>query len=201
MPCPVVQLCTNPTVILLNNDEVIKRMTDKAQVKPFGTVNTLEGETCPVCAKKELTLSEAEDDIPYFGKVFMFGMRCNACGYNKSDIEAAEQRAPVKQTYEVKSKDDLNVRVVRSSECSIKIPHIGSMEPGASAEGFVSNIEGIIERFKKQIETIRDSAEDDEDRKKAKNLLKKLQRVLWGDETLKITLEDPSGNSGFVTQK
>ena len=68
-------------------------------------------------------------------------------------------------------------------------------------EPFVSNIEGIIERFKKQIEAIRDSAEDDEDRKKAKNLLKKLQRVLWGDETLKITLEDPSGNSGFVTQK
>lgn len=167
----------------------------------FGNVQTLEGETCPVCGKKELTLTEADDDIPYFGKVFIFGMRCNACGYNKSDVEAAETRPAVKQTFEVKSKDDLNVRVVRSSECTIRIPHVGSMEPGAAAEGFVTNVEGIIERFKKQIESIRDSAEEEEDRKKAKNLLKKLQRVLWGDETLKITLEDPSGNSGFIEKK
>ena len=176
-------------------------MTDKEKVKPHGNVQTLEGETCPVCAKKELTLSEADDDIPYFGKVYIFGMRCNACGYNKSDIEAAEQKPPVKQTFEIKSKEDLNARVVRSSEATIKIPHIGSLEPGATAEGFVTNVEGVIERFKKIIEGIRDTAEDDEDRKKAKNMLKKLQRVLWGDETLKITIEDPTGNSGIIAQK
>lgn len=176
-------------------------MADKKEPKSSGGVQTLSGETCPVCGKKELTLTEAEDDIPYFGKVFIFGMRCNACGYNKSDIEAAEQRAPVKQSIEVKSKEDLNIRVIRSSEGSIKIPHVGNLEPGAAAEGFVTNVEGVIERFKKQIESIRDTAEDDEDRKKAKNLLKKLQRVLWGDETLKMTIEDPTGNSGFVEKK
>ena len=176
-------------------------MAEKKEAKQFGKIQTLAGETCPVCGKKELTLTEADDDIPYFGKVFIFGMRCDACGYNKSDIEAAEQRPAVKQTIEVKSKDDLNIRVVRSSEGDIRIPHIGSMEPGAAAEGFVTNVEGVIERFKKQIESIRDNAEDDEDRKKAKNLLKKLQRVLWGDEPLKITIEDPTGNSGFVQQK
>ena len=98
-------------------------------------------------------------------------------------------------------KDDLNVRVVRSSEGSIKIAHVGSLEPGVNAEGFVSNIEGVIMRFKKQIETLRDSAEEDEDRKKAKNLLKKLQNVLWGSEKLKIVLEDPSGNCAIVSDK
>jgi zinc finger protein len=176
-------------------------MAEKKEPRQEGKVEILEGETCPVCAKKELTLTEADDDIPYFGKVFIFGMRCGACGYNKSDIEAAEQKPPVKQTFEVKSKEDLNVRIVRSSEATIKIPHVGSMEPGAAAEGFVTNVEGVIERFKKQIESIRDAAEDEEDRKKAKNMLKKLQRVLWGDETLKITIEDPTGNSGIIEKR
>jgi len=164
-------------------------------------VEVLEGEPCPFCNKKTMTLSQAEDDIPFFGKVFIFGMNCTSCGYRKADVEAAEKKPGSKQTFEVTSQKDLSVRVIKSSEATVKIPHIGSMEPGEGSEGFVTNIEGLIERFKKQIEVLRDTAEDEEDRKKAKNMLKKLQRVLWGDETLKITLEDPSGNSGFIQQK
>lgn len=164
-------------------------------------VEVLEGEPCPFCNKKTMTLSQAEDDIPFFGKVYIFGMNCSSCGYRKADLEAAEKKPASKQTFEVTSQKDLSVRVVKSSEATVKIPHIGSMEPGEGSEGFVTNIEGLIERFKKQIEVLRDTAEDDEDRKKAKNMLKKLQRVLWGDETLKITLEDPSGNSGFILPK
>jgi zinc finger protein len=95
----------------------------------------------------------------------------------------------------------LSVRVVRSSEGIIKIPHVGSLEPGPNAEGFVTNVEGVIEKFKKMIETLRDTAEDDEDKKKAKNLLKKLQNVLWGSEKLKIVIEDPTGNSAIVSDK
>ena len=98
-------------------------------------------------------------------------------------------------------KDDLSARVVRSSEGIVKIPHVGSIEPGPNAEGFVTNVEGLIEKFKKQIEILRDTAEDDEDKTKAKNMLKKLQNVLWGSEKLKIIIEDPSGNSAIVSEK
>ena len=38
-------------------------------------------------------------------------------------------------------------------------------------KGYITNIEGILSRVKKEIEVVRDTAEDDEDRKKAKNLL------------------------------
>ena len=152
-------------------------------------VDTLGGQQCPMCGKKELTLTESESEVPYFGKIFLFSMHCGACHYHKADVEAAEHKEPAKYAFEVSGKDDLSVRVVRSSEGSIKIPHVGSLEPGPNAEGFITNIEGVIERFKKMIETLRDTAEDDEDKKKAKNLLKKLQNVLWGSETLKITIE------------
>jgi zinc finger protein len=154
-----------------------------------------------MCGKKELTLTEGESEVPFFGKIFLFSMHCSACHYHKADVEAAEQREPARYTFEITVKDDLNVRVIRSSEGIVKIPHVGSIEPGPNAEGFVSNIEGIIEKFKKQIEVLRDTAEDDEDKKKAKNLLKKLQNVLWGSEKLKVVIEDPSGNSAIISEK
>ena len=154
-----------------------------------------------MCHTKNLTLSETTSEAPYFGKLFLFGMHCSNCGYHKSDVEAAEKKEPAKYTFEAAGKDDLNVRVIRSSEGTIKIPHVGTLEPGVNAEGFVTNVEGLIMRFKKQIETLRDTAEEDDDRKAAKNLLKKLQNVLWGSEKLKIIIEDPTGNSAIISER
>ena len=169
-------------------------------VKDLGS-ESLAGQPCPMCNTKNLTLAEAQSEIPFFGKIFVFSMHCSNCHYHKADVEAAEQKEPCKFSFEVDGKDDLSVRVVRSSEGIIKIPHVGSMEPGVNAEGFVSNIEGVILKFKKQIELLRDSAEEEEDRKKAKNMLKKLQNVLWGSEKLKMSIEDPTGNSAIISDK
>ena len=69
------------------------------------------------------------------------------------------------------------------------------------SEGFVSNIEGILQRFKKILEAERDAADDEDVRKKAKNLLKKLWKVECGDEELKVIIEDPSGNSAIISDK
>lgn len=169
-------------------------MTEKETV-------SLPAQHCPMCNKKTLTLSEIERDIPFFGKVFIFGMNCSNCNYKKSDVESAEQKEPCKYTFEVAGKDDLDVRVVRSSEGLIKLAHVGELEPGTNAEGFVSNIESVLLKFKQQIEHLRDSEEDLDAKKKAKNMIKKLQKVLWGSEKLKITIEDPSGNSAIISDK
>ena len=164
-------------------------------------MESLTGQPCPMCNTKNLTLIEGSMEVPYFGKLFLFSMHCSNCHYHKADVEAAEPKEPCKYTFEVNGKDDLNVRIIRSSEGIIKIPHVGSLEPGVNAEGFVTNIEGLLMKFKKQIETLRDTAEEEEDRKKAKSMLKKLQNVLWGSEKLKITIEDPTGNSAIVSEK
>ncbi len=164
-------------------------------------IDTLSGQHCPMCHKKTLTLTEAQRDIPFFGKVFIFGMNCSSCSYKKSDVEAGEQKEPSKYSFEVSNKEDLDVRVIRSSEATIKIPHIGELEPGPNAEGFVSNVESVITKFKQQIEHLRDSEEDLDAKKKAKNMVKKLQKVLWGQEKLKIIIEDPSGNSAIISDK
>ncbi len=162
---------------------------------------TLKDQQCPVCGQKKLTLTEAETEVPFFGKLFIFSMHCENCKYHKSDVEAAEKKEPCRYVFEVNGKQDLQVRVVRSSEATVKFERVGTIEPGPAAEGFVTNIEGLIGKIKEQIEKIRDLEEDEEARQKAKNLLKKLMKVLWGEEKLKITIEDPSGNSAIISEK
>ena len=161
----------------------------------------LKGETCPVCGKKTLTLTESDIEVPFFGKLFVFSMICESCKYKKVDVEAAEQHEPARYTLDVNTKEDLNARVIKSSEATVKIPYIGSIEPGPASEGFVSNIEGIINKMKEQIEHWRDGEEDEAIKTKCKNMIKKLQRALGASEELKIIIEDPTGNSAIISDK
>ncbi|RME31330.1 ZPR1 zinc finger domain-containing protein [Candidatus Woesearchaeota archaeon] len=164
----------------------------------------IEGETCPFCGEKTLTLMETERDVPYFGKCFLFSMDCKSCKYHKADVEVAEKHKPVKQRFEVSSEEDLRVRVVKSSNATLKVGTIGTIEPGEAANGYITNIEGILKRIQRATEQLRDAALEEGDKeaaKKAKNHLKKLSRVLWGQEKLTITLTDPTGNSAIISAK
>ena len=165
-------------------------------------MNKLEKQKCPVCGENKLNLIEKEMDIPYFGKAYLFSMKCSGCDYFLSDVEFAEEKEPCKIEFEILNKKDLNVRIVKSSNATIKIPQMRTtIEPGVSSEGYVSNIEGLLNRYKKILEGQRDSAEEDSARKTAKNLLKKLWKVECGDEELKIVLEDQTGNSAIISDK
>ncbi|MCF7871549.1 ZPR1 zinc finger domain-containing protein [Candidatus Woesearchaeota archaeon] len=163
----------------------------------------LEGEHCPFCNKKTLTLRQAEREVPFFGNLIIFSMDCENedCGYHKADVEASESKGPVKASFEVTCEEDLKVRVVKSSSATIKIAHVGSIEPGEASNGYVTNIEGILNRMKVQVEKIRDNTDDDSEKKKAKNIIKKLTKVMMGSEKIKITLDDPTGNSAIISEK
>ena len=43
--------------------------------------------------------------------------------------------------------------------------------------------------------------DDDTAKKKSKNMIKKINKVIFGREKLKIILEDPSGNSAIISDK
>jgi len=175
-------------------------MDNPNDLKPENS-ESLEGEMCPFCHKPNLTLTEGEVEVPYFGKVFLFGMNCTNCGYNKSDVECAEQKPASKFTIDIDSEEDMKIRVVRSSEGTIKIPRIGSIEPGPAASGFITNIEGILQRIKSQVESVKEEEEDNEVKKKCRNMIKKLNRVMWGQEKCKLVIEDPTGNSAIISDK
>lgn len=161
----------------------------------------LENQPCPICNNNTLTLMEEEKEIPYFGNVFVFSMNCTNCKYHKADLEAAERKDPVKFTYDITSEEDMKVRIIKSSEATVKIPHISSITPGPASQGFITNIEGIFRRIKHQVEVARDNSEDKPEKTRAKNLLKKINKIMWGQEKSKIIIEDPSGNSAIISDK
>ena len=160
-----------------------------------------EHQPCPLCHERTLILTEREIEVPYFGKLYLFSMTCNNCKYHKADVESTEQKEPVRYEFEISSEDDMKVRVVKSSEATVKLPNLATITPGTASQGYVTNIEGILNRVKYQVEAANEMEENEEDKKKAKNLLKKITRITWGQENQKIIIDDPSGNSAIISDK
>jgi len=172
-------------------------MTNKEEETPA----VLQGQKCPMCFKDTLTLMESERDVPFFGQIAVFSMDCRGCGYRKADVEALEKHDPAKFSFTVATQDDLNVRVVKSSTATVKIPRIMSIDPGPASNGYVTNIEGVLNRVKVMLEKARDDEEDTAKRKKVKNMLKKIQDALWAHDHVDVIIEDPEGNSAILSEK
>jgi zinc finger protein len=165
-------------------------------------MEVVDKQKCPFCLKKTLTLTEDQMDIPFFGKTYIFSMTCSNCKYHKSDIEAEETKDPVRYTLEIDNAKDMNIRIVKGSEATVSIPNLKmTMESGPSSDGFVTNVEGILQRFKRVIESERDNTDEEDVRKEAKNLLKKLWKVELGEQKVKLIIEDPTGNSAIISEK
>ncbi len=176
----------------------------KAEEFESKNLTVLAGQECPVCRKKTCTLTELEKYIPFGEKdtlIYIFSMSCDECGYHKADVEFAEENEPVKYTLDIDSEEDMRIRIVKSAEATVKIPHITTIESGPASNGYVTNVEGVLNRVKRAVEIARDSAEDDADRTKAKNMLKKIQKIMWGQEKARLIIEDPTGNSVIVSDK
>ncbi|MBI2109990.1 ZPR1 zinc finger domain-containing protein [Candidatus Woesearchaeota archaeon] len=165
-------------------------------------MDKIENQPCPFCKQNKMTMTEEELEIPYFGKCFLFALNCSACGYKMSDVEAEKDKEPVKIIFTVENEKDMKVRVVKSSNATVSVPQLRmKVSPGPASEGYISNIEGILDRFKKVVEDLKETAEEDEEKREAKNLLKKIWKVRCGDVPLKIIIEDPSGNSAIISEK
>ena len=164
----------------------------------------LDGQPCPVCLKKTLTLTEDALDVPPFGKFFVFGMQCKdtTCGFQKSDVESEKPRDPCRITFTIEKDRDMTVRVIKSSAAKLSFPQLRlSVEPGVDAVGYISNVEGVLQRFEQVLKAEKDIAEEDEDKTKCKNLLKKIWKIKCGDVPTKMVIEDPTGNSAIVSDK
>lgn len=162
--------------------------------------NELKNQECPICHEKKLILREAEIDVPHFGLAYVFSMTCEKCRFHKADVEFVEKKEPCRFSIEIDSDEDMSIKIVKSSQATVKIPHIVTIESGPASNGYITNVEGIFDRVKQKIQGAKED-DDEAVRKKAKNLLKKIQRIIWGREKSKIVIEDPSGNSAIISDK
>ena len=160
--------------------------------------------SCPVCGnEKSLKMIAHSTQIAYFGEHTQITLTCSNCGLRQTDFIPAEGKNPGVWTLELTSAERLNARVVRGSNCTIEIPELDlAVFPGTHSSGYVSNVEGVINRFKKAINTTKNQFTDDEvdEIKKCNEFLNSLNSIINGTNKVKFTLifSDPMGHSKIL---
>ena len=157
---------------------------------------------CPVCGNTPMKLITNVHTIPYFRKVMETTLICEKCGYRHPDIIVLGERTPMRYEIEISSEEDLTIRVIRSSSGTIRIPELGvTIEPGPYSMGFVSNVEGVLERVLYALRIAKRGATKEEEIKKAEEIEKKIGLVKEGKFKITLVLEDPLGNSAIISSK
>jgi zinc finger protein len=163
-------------------------------------VQTVVPGPCP-CCNTEIEYLYKTENIPYFSDILIISAVCPACGYKFVDTQLLKHGDPARYTVKIEAEDDLAIRVVRSMSASIEIPELGvRIDPGPVCQGFVSNVEGVLDRIVTVVNMALRGGTDEE-KENATALLVDIARVKAGNFPVTLILEDPSGNSGIIAEK
>ena len=111
---------------------------------------------CPICASSgNVNMIAHVDEIPYFGEHTQVTILCHDCGWRQTDFIPAEGKKAGGWSLVIDDEEKLRARVVRSSSCTVCIPELDlQVNPGSSATGYVSNVEGVLNRFQEIIDMV-----------------------------------------------
>ena len=155
---------------------------------------------CP-CCNTEIEYIYQTENIPYFSDILIISALCDSCGYKYVDTQLLKDNEPVRFELNVDSPEDLAIRVVRSMSASLEVPELGvRIDPGPACQGFVSNVEGVLDRIEQIVKGALIWGEDEE-QKNAQTLLNKIDRVKDGSLSITLVLEDRCGNSAIISDK
>lgn len=153
---------------------------------------------CASCAKKTLHVKEVYSNIPNFGRMVMVSILCSNCGYRVFDTVSLEHKGPAKLEFQVKSAKDLKARIVRSTTSALTIPELGlELKPGPRSEAFITNVEGLLDRFLGIAEQLIRTSEG-KSKERAKDALKSIRSAMDGKIHFKVIIDDEFGNSIII---
>ena len=157
-----------------------------------------DGERCPVCNNSTMKVTAREIDIPHFGQTLLYSSLCRNCGFRQSWSYPLEERSPHRYTLHVSDPSDLTSRVIKSNTASIKIPELDfTMESKMSSDPFITNVEGVLQRAKSATQTLNSWADSQEEKKRIKKVLRKIEKAVAGEFPFTLVLEDPLGISSI----
>lgn len=154
---------------------------------------------CPVCGEGNLNVRSMLYPIPFFNQLVMFLIDCPACHFSENDVYSAEERRPSRWTMRIDNPSLLNTRVVRSGSGTVRLPELGiDIEPGAAAESYISNVEGVLLRTRPVIESAVRFADDEKQKKRGRKVLSMIDKAMKGRMPFTLIIEDPVGVSGII---
>ena len=156
--------------------------------------------TCPMCGRRELVVEDYLYEMPLVGKVLISVGKCKNCNYKHNDIKAAESHGPQKISLEVSKPEDLGILVIRSSSATIKIPDLGvEITPGPAAQGFITTIEGVLDRILEVLDVMKKDPEVKKEEVKERE--RKILEAKKGKRKITLIIEDPNGVSRIISDK
>jgi len=163
-------------------------------------VRTIVPGPCPYC-NTEIEYLYQTENIPYFSDILIISAVCPSCGYRFVDTQLLKNADPVRYELPVTTREDLDVRVVRSMTARLEIPELGvRIDPGPACEGFVTNVEGVLDRTAQAIRAaIRDG--DETEKENGRTLLEQIESIKAGNMPVTLIIQDPMGNSVLVSDK
>jgi zinc finger protein len=159
-------------------------------------------ERCPICRSRDTFHVKGRiDEIPYLGELMVTSANCTSCKFRHSDVMCLGERPPLRYEFQITSEEDLKVRVVKSSTGTIKLPELGvTVEPGPASQGYVSNVEGVLDRVREAMKLAIEKV-DAQRRRRGKVRIKKLDEVCAGKRRVRLILMDPFGHSAIVDER
>jgi zinc finger protein len=155
---------------------------------------------CP-CCNTEIQYLYKTENIPYFSDILIISAICPACGYKFVDTQLLKHNEPARYTVAINAEEDMSIRVIRSMSAAIEIPEIGvRIDPGPVCQGFVSNMEGVLDRIEQVVKGAFNWGTPEE-QENATQLLADIARIKIGAFPVTLILEDPSGNSAIIADK
>lgn len=156
---------------------------------------------CPVC-QTDIDYLYQTDEIPYFSEILIISALCPSCGYRLADTQLLRNSAPSRWELAIGTPDDMMIRVIRSMNGTITIPELGvRIDPGPACEGFISNVEGVLNRIGNVLESLLSWAETDDERERIRCLQESLAKVKEGELAVTLVIEDLSGNSAILADR
>ncbi len=160
--------------------------------------------SCVICGfDGGLSMLAHTEEIAYFGEHTQVTLTCPGCGWRQTDFIPAEAREGSSHTYRIDSTDDLQVRVIRGSACTVRLLELDlEVRPGSHSTGYVSNIEGVLNRFQDVVDMVGRQAAiegDDGAITELEQLTQAMLEIRRGQREATLQLQDPHGHSMILT--
>lgn len=154
---------------------------------------------CPACAKPA-RLTTITHSVEWFGELLFNSLSCSHCGFRWNDVlPTTFDGKPMMYWSQIDSEKDLSVKVMKSSTTTIRIPILGvEIEPGPASDGYITNIEGLLDRVQAIIEQLERGADDLTEKARAISLLEDIADYRAGKKPFVVEVLDPHGNGRMV---
>jgi len=154
---------------------------------------------CDRCTRP-VTTNMKVTKIPHFKEVIIMATHCDGCGSRTNEVKSGSGISPLGKRIKLHLTDpyDMARDVLKSDTCSIEIPELELYVGGGLLGGKFTTIEGLLHNIRDDLATnpfLMGDAVDNTRRRPMEKLMADIDKIISGDLSVHIIMNDLTGNS------